>query len=102
LKADDRNLQQKKLLKSVMQKWLPADEALLEMMVLHLPSPATAQRYRVENLYTGPMDDITANAIRNCDPKHLWSCTYPRWCPQATKEDFLLLVEFLPEQSPLA
>jgi elongation factor 2 len=69
LKADDKNLQQKKLLKSVMQKWLPADEALLEMMVLHLPSPATAQRYRVENLYTGPMDDITANAIRNCDPK---------------------------------
>jgi elongation factor 2 len=58
LKADDRNLQQKKLLKSVMQKWLPADEALLEMMVLHLPSPATAQRSRVENLYTGPMDDI--------------------------------------------
>jgi len=37
-------------------------------MVLHLPSPAQAQRYRVENLYTGPMDDVTATAIRNCDP----------------------------------
>lgn len=68
LSAEDRNLQTKKLLKAVMQKWLPADKALLEMMVLHLPSPAHAQRYRVENLYSGPMDDPTANAIRNCDP----------------------------------
>lgn len=69
LNAEERQLQQKKLLKCVMQKWLPADEALLEMMVLHLPSPAAAQKYRVENLYTGPMDDATANSIRNCDPK---------------------------------
>jgi elongation factor 2 len=59
----------KKLMKTVMQKWLPADKALLEMMVQHLPSPAVAQRYRVENLYNGPLDDITATAIRNCDPK---------------------------------
>jgi len=69
LNTEERALQQKKLLKCIMQKWLPADEALLEMMVLHLPSPATAQRYRVENLYTGPMDDPTATAIRNCDAK---------------------------------
>jgi len=63
-----QSLQQKKLIKCIMQKWLPADEALLEMMVLNLPSPAKAQRYRVENLYTGPQDDITAKAIRECDP----------------------------------
>jgi elongation factor 2 len=69
LTSDERALQQKRLLKAVMQKWLPADQALLEMMVLHLPSPAKAQRYRVENLYSGPMDDPSATAIRNCDPK---------------------------------
>lgn len=34
-----------------MQAWLPAHEALLEMMIYHLPSPATAQVYRVETLY---------------------------------------------------
>jgi len=68
LTSEERTYQGKKLLKCVMQKWLPADEALLEMMVLHLPSPAIAQRYRVENLYTGPQDDITAKAIRECDP----------------------------------
>jgi len=68
LTSDEKQFQQKKLLKAVMQKWLPADEALLEMMVMHLPSAATAQRYRVENLYSGPLDDPTANAIRNADP----------------------------------
>merc|ERR1719372_40220 len=35
---------------------------------MKLPSPRVAQKYRVENLYEGPMDDEAANAIRNCDP----------------------------------
>merc|ERR1712196_685168 len=39
------------------------------MIVLRLPSPQQAQKYRVENLYEGPMDDTAANAIRACDPK---------------------------------
>lgn len=38
-------------MKRIMQAWLPASEALLEMMIWHLPSPAIAQKYRVENLY---------------------------------------------------
>ncbi|KAG8219625.1 P-loop containing nucleoside triphosphate hydrolase protein [Butyriboletus roseoflavus] len=59
----------KVLLKTVMRKFLPAGEALLEMIVIHLPSPATAQRYRVETLYEGPMDDESAIGIRDCDPK---------------------------------
>merc|ERR1712187_273507 len=33
-----------------------------------LPSPKQAQKYRVENLYEGPMDDEAANAIRACEP----------------------------------
>ena len=52
----------------IMQAWLPAHEALLEMMIYHLPSPATAQVYRVETLYEGPLDDVYAQAIRTCDP----------------------------------
>merc|ERR1712226_162144 len=31
-------------------------------------SPRQAQKYRVENLYEGPMDDTAANAIKACDP----------------------------------
>ena len=45
----------------------PCTQALLEMMIWHLPSPAIAQKYRVENLYEGPLDDVYATAIRNCD-----------------------------------
>jgi elongation factor 2 len=69
LKADDAELTGKALLKRVMQKWLPAGDTVLEMIVLHLPSPAKAQKYRVDTLYEGPLDDATATAIRNCDTK---------------------------------
>ncbi|KAL6011069.1 hypothetical protein ACLOJK_001513 [Asimina triloba] len=39
------------------------------MMIFHLPSPSKAQKYRVESLYEAPLDDVYANAIRNCDPE---------------------------------
>lgn len=38
-------------MKRVMQSWLPAADALLEMIIYHLPSPARAQKYRVDVLY---------------------------------------------------
>jgi elongation factor 2 len=69
LKGDDNDLVGKQLLKRVMQKWLPAGDAVLEMIVLHLPSPAKAQSYRVDTLYDGPLDDATATAIRTCDTR---------------------------------
>ncbi|XP_040378362.1 elongation factor 2-like [Oryza brachyantha] len=69
LRADEKELTDKKLMKRVMQAWLPASDALLEMIIFHLPSPAMAQQYRVETLYEGPLDDPYATAIRNCDPK---------------------------------
>lgn len=69
LKPADKDLAGKPLMKRIMQTWLPAHEALLEMMIWHLPSPANAQKYRVENLYEGPLDDAYATAIRNCDPE---------------------------------
>jgi len=68
LKNDEKEMEGKLLLKTVMKKFLPAGEALLEMIVIHLPSPVTAQKYRVENLYEGPMDDECAAGIRACDP----------------------------------
>ena len=69
LASDEKDLQGKALLKVVMRKFLPAADALLEMMILHLPSPVTAQKYRMETLYEGPPDDEAAIAIRDCDPK---------------------------------
>lgn len=67
LKASEKNLEGKNLMKCIMPKFLPLAPALLEMMVRHLPSPMTAQQYRVEILYEGPMDDECANAVRSCD-----------------------------------
>jgi elongation factor 2 len=68
LSAEEKDLNEKQLLKVVMRKFLPAGDSLLEMIVINLPSPATAQRYRVETLYEGPMDDESAIGIRDCNP----------------------------------
>jgi len=68
LKGDEKDEDGKKLLKTVMRKWLPAGEALLQMITIHLPSPLTAQKYRCEMLYEGPMDDEAAMGIKGCDP----------------------------------
>ncbi|KIV98198.1 elongation factor 2 [Exophiala mesophila] len=67
--AEEKELPGKGLLKVAMRKFLPAADALLEMMVIHLPSPVTAQKYRAETLYEGPSDDAACIAIRDCDPK---------------------------------
>jgi elongation factor 2 len=69
LTGEDKELKGKALLKSIMSRWLNAADTLLEMMVLHLPSPKVAQRYRVTYLYEGPQDDPCATGIRECDPK---------------------------------
>jgi len=67
LKGDDLQLTGKPLLKRVMTKWLPSADALLEMIVIHLPSPLVAQKYRCAVLYDGPLDDAAAQAIMACD-----------------------------------
>merc|ERR1719436_2334540 len=67
LKGDDKNLTGKPLMKRTMQIWINAADTLLSMIITRLPSPRTAQKYRVENLYEGPLDDAAANAIRSCD-----------------------------------
>merc|ERR1712242_568000 len=69
LKGDEKNLTGKPLMKRTMQVWINAADTLLSMIVTKLPSPRDAQKYRVENLYEGPMDDEAASAIRACDAK---------------------------------
>ena len=69
LSKEDKQLTGKPLMKRTMQTWINAADTLLNMIVVHLPSPQKAQKYRVNNLYEGPMDDAAADAIRACDPK---------------------------------
>jgi len=67
LKAEEKELEGKPLMKCVMRNWLPAGEAMFQMIVIHLPSPVTAQKYRAELLYEGPHDDAACIGIKNCD-----------------------------------
>jgi len=69
MKPDDKDKQGKDLLKAVFQKWINAADALLEMIVMKLPSPVKAQAYRAAYLYEGPIDDPCGQAIKNCDQK---------------------------------
>jgi elongation factor 2 len=69
LQGDEKSLVEKPLMKVMMRRWLPAGEAMLQMIVIHLPSPVTAQKYRMEMLYEGPHDDPAALGIKNCDPE---------------------------------
>lgn len=69
LSSEEKEKEGKPLLKAVMRKWIPAGDAMLQMITIHLPSPITAQKYRMELLYEGPLDDPCALGIKNCDPK---------------------------------
>jgi len=67
LKADEKELVGKAFMKCIFQKWINAAEALLEMIILKLPSPKVAQKYRAAYLYEGPIDDPCGQSIKNCD-----------------------------------
>lgn len=85
---EERDLQAKQLLKCIMRKWLPAGEALLQMICIHLPSPVTAQRYRMELLYEGPHDDESALGIKNCDPEGALMMYISKMVPTSDKGRF--------------
>lgn len=55
----------KNLFKYVMRTWLPAAETLLEQIIINLPSPRTAQKYRASHLYTGPITDKVGQCIHH-------------------------------------
>merc|ERR1719506_2617049 len=89
LKKDERDLRGKELLKRAMQKWLPAAEALMEMIVLHLPSPAKAQTYRTECLYEGPIDDPCGVSMKTCDPNGPLMVYISKMVPTADNSRFV-------------
>lgn len=67
LKKEQLELEGKLLFKCVFQKWINAADALLEMIVMKLPSPVKAQKYRAAYLYEGPIEDESGQGIMNCD-----------------------------------
>ena len=88
LNTEEKDLREKKLLKRTMQKWLPAGDAVLEMTVCKLPSPAEAQAYRTEILYEGPMDDECAVAMKKCDAEGPLMMYVSKMVPTADQSRF--------------
>merc|ERR1719316_2014504 len=88
IKGDDKGLTGKPLMKRTMQIWINAADTLLSMIVMKLPSPRVAQKYRVENLYEGPMDDEAAQAIRACDPAGALMMYVSKMVPTSDKGRF--------------
>lgn len=89
LTHDERDEVSKPLLKIVMRKWIPAGNALLDMIVQHLPSPKVAQAYRCQILYSGDQKDAICDAIRSCDPKGDLSMYVSKMVPTAEKGRFI-------------
>jgi elongation factor 2 len=79
----------KDYLKLVMRTWLPAGDALLDMITEHLPSPVEAQAYRVEKLYTGPLDSPEAGWVAKCDASAPLSMYVSKMVPTAEKGRFV-------------
>lgn len=88
LTTEEKEATGKGLLKAIMRKFLPAADALMEMMVIHLPSPVTAQKYRMETLYEGPPDDEAAVGIRDCNPNGTLMLYVSKMVPTSDKGRF--------------
>merc|ERR1711957_1040940 len=95
LKGDEKSLTGKPLMKRTMQIWINAADTLLSMIVTKLPSPRVAQRYRVENLYEGPMDDEAAKAMRACDKDGPLLMYVSKMVPTSDKGRFYAFCQFI-------
>lgn len=91
LDSEDKEKEGKEFMRTVMKKWLPAAEAMIDMIEKHLPSPDVAQKYRTEILYEGPMDDPAAIAMTNCDPKGPLMLYVSKMVPSADKGRFIAM-----------
>ncbi|MHA1768995.1 MAG: GTP-binding protein [Candidatus Thorarchaeota archaeon] len=47
---------------------LPLDDALLEMIVKHLPNPKEAQKYKIPRIWSGDPESPEGKALLECDP----------------------------------
>jgi elongation factor 2 len=52
-----------------LQNTVPLHEAILEMIVKHLPSPSEAAKYRIPKIWKGNINSEIGQAMVNCDAK---------------------------------
>ena len=90
LTPEEREQAPKKVVKTIMMKFLPAAETLLEMIVVQLPSPKKAQFYRADMLYSGEAnpEDKFFMGIKNCDQTAPLMLYISKMTPTADKGRF--------------
>ncbi|MHA1211383.1 MAG: GTP-binding protein [Candidatus Heimdallarchaeota archaeon] len=47
---------------------LHLEDALLRMVIEHLPNPAEAQKYKIAHIWSGDLDSEAGQSLVNCDP----------------------------------
>ena len=50
-----------------LQKIAPLDDIVLDMIIEHLPSPLTAQKYRIPTIWHGDPESVQGKAMSSCD-----------------------------------
>jgi elongation factor 2 len=58
----------KRIAKSLLEKWLPVEKAVLDMVVNFCPSPLEAQKYRFKSFWTGDPESPEGKGLAECDP----------------------------------
>jgi len=58
------------------------------MIIMKLPSPVVAQKYRAAYLYEGPITDVSGQAIMNCDKDGPLMCFISKMVPTNDKGRF--------------
>ncbi|KAG0053013.1 U5 small nuclear ribonucleoprotein component [Gryganskiella cystojenkinii] len=69
LKPKQYNLDVKPVLRLVMDQFFGPPSGFVDMVSQHIRSPTESAADKVEHIYTGPMDDAAAVAMKACDPK---------------------------------
>ncbi|MFX0121014.1 MAG: EF-Tu/IF-2/RF-3 family GTPase, partial [Candidatus Hodarchaeota archaeon] len=57
----------KRIAKALLEKWLPVEKAVLDMVVQFCPSPIEAQNYRFKSFWKGKFDTPEGKSMLECD-----------------------------------
>ncbi|MFX0172075.1 MAG: GTP-binding protein [Candidatus Hodarchaeota archaeon] len=57
----------KRIAKALLEKWLPVEKAVLDMVVQFCPSPIDAQKYRFKSFWDGNFETIEGKSLLECN-----------------------------------
>ncbi|MHA2203260.1 MAG: GTP-binding protein, partial [Candidatus Hodarchaeales archaeon] len=57
----------KRIAKALLEKWLPVEKAVLDMVIQFCPSPLEAQKYRFKSFWTGDFETEEGKGLLECN-----------------------------------